>query len=55
MILQNFLRRVVGNVLDNNSSSDIFLTLLLHERFNQKCPAILATASITGLTHSFST
>ena len=46
MILQSVQGRVVGNDLLNISPSNIFLSILLAERFHQKC---LAAVSIDGL------
>ena len=52
MILQNIRRGVVGNVLINISPSNIFLTLPLSARYHQNWQAVLAAASINGLTLS---
>ena len=49
MILQNIVRKVVGNVLINISPLNSFLTVLLPGRFHQICPAVLAATSINGL------
>ena len=51
MILQNISRRIVDNVLINISSSNIFSTMLLHEKYHQFVRLSLAAMSNNGLTH----
>ena len=49
MILQNILRRYVGDVQMNISPSNNFINMLSPQRFHQNRQADLAAVSINGL------
>ena len=49
IILQNISRKVVGNVLNNISPSNIFPTLHLSESYRKSVRFVLAAVSINGL------